>query len=115
MNDRLDEVIYLFRIPGFHHAKFRREFTALAELYGQELSLSMHLLFEKYDKSEPEQFEKFKAKLRRFVFNRAGNRNLKITNKNIGQLEKIGEIEGLANMNEIIEFLVFNYITNKRS
>lgn len=109
INDRLDEVVYLFRIPGFHHAKFKREFQELSALSGHELSLRMHQFFLKYDKSQPEQFDKFKAKLRRFIFNRAGNRILKINNTNMAKLVKIGEIEGLETMDEIIEMLLFQY------
>lgn len=109
MNDRLDEVVYLFRIPGFHHAKFKREFQELSVLSGEELSLSMHKFFLKYDKSLPEQFDKFKAKLRRFIFNRAGNRRLKVSNANMAKLDKIGETEGLETMDEIIEMLIFKY------
>lgn len=113
MNDRLDELVHLFRIPGFHHAKFKQEFKGLSVLSGQELALSMHQLFLRYDKSQPEQFDKFKAKLRRYIFNRAGNRSLKISHRSMALLEKIGESEGLTTMDEIIELLVFQYKTNE--
>lgn len=109
VNDRLDEVVHLFRIPGFHHVKFKREFQELNVISGKELSLNMHQLFAKYDKSIPEHFDKFKSKLRRFIFNRSGNRTLKISHCNMDRLLEIGENEGISNINEIIELLIFHY------
>ena len=109
MNERLDDVIRLFRIPGFHHQKFKDEFKTLADLPKGALSSALHTLCIAYDKSEQHSFSQFKTRLRRYLFNRKGNRVLIISTKNIDKVKSFMKSEGLESIDEAIEHLFFVY------
>lgn len=113
MNERLDDVIRLFRIPGFHHQKFKDEFKVLADLSKGALSSELHKLCIAYDKSEQHSFSQFKTRLRRYLFNRKGNRALIISTKNLERLQEIKNGEKLASDDEVVELLVFLYANSK--
>ncbi len=114
MNERLDDVIRLFRIPGFHHQKFKDEFKTLADLPKGALSSALHTLCIAYDKSEQHSFSQFKTRLRRYLFNRKGNRALIISTKNLERLHEIKNGEKLASDDEVVELLVFLYASSKK-
>ena len=107
MNDRLRDILALFQIPGFHHEKFRSEFRAIAALPPSQLHEELHQLCIRYDKSNQEQFAKFKARLRRYLFTRQGQRTLVVSESVRLQLEAIVLEDGLANVNEAVEQLLF--------
>jgi hypothetical protein len=112
MNGRLDDISRLFRIPGFHHQKFKDEFKGLADVPKALLSTQLHALCLQYDKSDQQSFSQFKTRLRRYLFNRKGNRVLMISTKNILRLEEIKRIESLGTDNEVIDLLIFLYSKN---
>lgn len=107
MNKRLREILTLFQVPGFHHEKFRNEFRAIAALPPNRLHAELHQLCIHYDKSNQEQFAKFKAKLRRYLFTRQGQKRLVVSESVRQQLEAIVVEDGLANVNEAVEQLLF--------
>lgn len=109
MNERLDDVIRLFRIPGFHHQKFKDEFKALADLPKGALSSALHTLCIAYDKSEQHSFSQFKTRLRRYLFNRKGNKVLVISTYNLERLREIKQSEDFSSDDEVIDALLFYY------
>lgn len=109
MNERLDDIIRLFRIPGFHHQKFKDEFKELADLPKGSLSSELHKLCIAYDKSEQHSFSQFKTRLRRYLFNRKGNKVLIISNYNLDRLREIKQSEELSSDDEVIDALLFLY------
>lgn len=109
MNERLDDIIRLFRIPGFHHQKFKDEFKVLADLPKGALSSALHTLCIAYDKSEQHSFSQFKTRLRRYLFNRKGNKVLVISTFNLERLREIKQSEDFSSDDEVIDALVFYY------
>ena len=107
MNKRLREILTLFQVPGFHHEKFRTEFRAIASLPPNRLHEELHQLCIRYDKSNQEQFAKFKARLRRYLFTRQGQKALVVSESVRKKLEAIVLEDGLANVNEAVEQLLF--------
>ena len=107
MDKRLREILTLFQVPGFHHEKFRNEFRAIAALPTNRLHEELHQLCIRYDKSNQEQFGKFKARLRRYLFTRQGQKNLIVSASVRDQLESMVQEEGLADVNEAVEQLLF--------
>jgi hypothetical protein len=109
MNERLDDIIRLFRIPGFHHQKFKDEFKVLADLSKGALSSELHKLCIAYDKSEQHSFSQFKTRLRRYLFNRKGNKVLVISTFNLERLREIKQSEDFSSDDEVIDALLFYY------
>lgn len=107
MNERLSDIVGLFQIPGFHHQKFRTEFKAIGALPPSRLHEELHQLCKRYDKSNQEQFAKFKARLRRYLFTRQGQKTLVVSDQVRKQLEAMILEDGLANVNEAVEQLLF--------
>lgn len=107
MAARLHDIMVLFHIPGFHHEKFRTEFKALTKLGRKKLHSELHQLCERYDKSNQEQFGKFKARLRRYLFTRHGQKALIVSASVRDQLEAMVREEGLVDVNEAVEQLLF--------
>lgn len=107
MNERLRDIVALFQIPGFHHQKFRTEFKAIGALPPNQLHEELHQLCKRYDKSNQEQFAKFKARLRRYLFTRQGQKTLVVSEQVRKQLEAMVLEDGLADVNEAVEQLLF--------
>lgn len=107
MESHLDEVLRLFRVPGFHKEKFRTEFALLAKLSKCQLHNELHMLCQQYDKSDQPRFSKFKTKMRRYLFNLKGNRQLTVSNQNMERLQRMVLEERLSSIDEAIEQLMF--------
>jgi hypothetical protein len=114
MNERLDDIIRLFRIPGFHHQKFKDEFKVLADLPKGALSSALHTLCIAYDKSEQHSFSQFKTRLRRYLFNRKGNRALIISTKNLERLQELKNAGRFGSDDEVIEQLIVFYLQESK-
>lgn len=114
MNERLDDIIRLFRIPGFHHQKFKDEFKVLADLPKGVLSSALHTLCIAYDKSEQHSFSQFKTRLRRYLFNRKGNRALIISTKNMERLQELKNAGRFGSDDEVIEQLIVFYLQESK-
>jgi len=114
MNERLDDIIRLFRIPGFHHQKFKDEFKTLADLPKGALSSALHTLCIAYDKSEQHSFSQFKTRLRRYLFNRKGNRALIISTKNLERLHELKIAGRFGSDDEVIEQLITFYLQENK-
>lgn len=107
MAERIDDMIRLFRVPGFNHARFKSEFGALAKLRGKKLSSELHQLCLRYDKSEQVQFSKYKTRLRRYLFTRNGNKALIVSSSVRAELECMVQEDCYGSVNEAVEQLLF--------
>lgn len=113
MLERADKVATLFKIRGVHRTTFKNHLTALSsEAPVDNLYESLHSLCCIWDRSEPDEYSKFKARIRRYLHTKRIDRVIYVSQKTKLALEKFAEKEGLLGADEAIMELIQNWEIN---
>lgn len=106
ISERSDSTAKMFRVPGFHRAKFKNDLLLLAEVPETELYKALNYFCIQYDKSEKKQFSTFKARIRRYIFNQRSKNHLVVSADNYNALIEIKEKQKFLSIDETLSEMI---------
>lgn len=113
MLERADKVATLFKIRGVHRTTFKNHLTALnSPIPVDNLYEGLHSLCCTWDKSEPDEFSKFKARIRRYLHIKRIDRVIYVSQGTKLALDDFAKQEGLLGADEAIVELIKNWKIN---
>lgn len=115
MLQRQEQLASLFQVRGVHRARFILQLNELKDLEGAELQKSLHCVCEKWDKSVPPDFAKFKGRVRRYLYSRRRTRAISISSVTKLALDKFVSDEGLLGADEAISQLLAYWKINTKN
>ncbi len=106
MLSRLEQMASLFKIRGVHRATFKHELAALRGLDGEELYQRLHTVCCSWDKSDGQEFAKYKGRVRRYLHSKRMSHLFYVSQETKLLLDKFIAEEGLQGADEAIGQLV---------
>ncbi len=106
MLERAELVASLFKIRGVHRAAFKKQLGELTGLKGEELYQGLHSVCCSWDKSDKQEFAKYKGRVRRYLHTRRMSQVIYISQESKLVLDIFIAKEGLQGPDEAISQLV---------